>query len=75
MKNRVIKVIKRNESVPVRPPATKSFKITPKKKPTVADTIKTWIDERRENNDAEDRSRRKQFTAWTPDEVIHATAS
>lgn len=41
----------------------------------VADTIKGWITERRENNEAEDRSRRRRFSAWTSDPAIHATAA
>ena len=76
MKKRDIKVIKRIEGGPKVPPAGKAkVKEKEEKRPGVADTVKGWITERRENNEAEDRSRRKKFSAWRPDRSIHATSA
>jgi hypothetical protein len=70
-----IKVIKRGEDRKISPSAKTTVKRPSKKEPTVAETIKGWISERRENNDAEDRTRRKQFSSWNSDKSIHATSA
>ena len=77
MTKRIIKVIKRGDGAVNLPTPAQVVKRRKKKEPTVAETIKGWIDERRENNDAEDRSREKQLAAWDadPNPVTPAKAS
>jgi hypothetical protein len=71
MNKQTIKIIKRTDSsVKTPPPKKKRGKGAQKRERTVADTIQSWITERRENNDAEHRSR---VAAWNTDS-IHAEA-
>ena len=69
-----IKVIKREEGGVKLPPTNKTSNQRPKKQKSVESTIKDWITERRENDDAEDRSRRSQLDSWdidpTPAEAV-----
>jgi SET domain-containing protein len=60
-----IKVIKRNEDGTPLPPTNRKANPRPKKKRSVESTIQDWITERRENNDAEHRSRNSQLATWT----------
>ena len=65
MKKQAIKIIKRTEGGAKTPPAArKAVKKVRGKEQSVADTIQTWITERRENNDAEHRS---SIAAWDTD--------
>jgi len=64
-----IKVIKRNEVEVKLPPTNRKATARPKKPRSVESTIQDWISERRENNDAEHRSRNSQFAAWTTDSI------
>lgn len=63
-----IKVIKRVDAGVIKPPVSKKAKNErPKKKRSMESTVKDWITERRENDDAEDASRRSQLDSWNPD--------
>jgi hypothetical protein len=63
-----IKVIKRDDAGVVKPPASKKTKNQkPKKQRSLEGTVKDWITERRENDDAEDRDRRSQLDSCNPD--------
>jgi hypothetical protein len=72
MNKQEIKVIKRTEGGAKTPPVAKKAakKVRRKKEQSVADTIQSWITERRENNDAEHRS---SIAAWNTD-IIPAKA-
>ena len=60
-----IKIIKRNDDRPAKPPAAgKVEKERSKKKRSLERTVQTWITERRENDDAEQRS---NVDAWKSD--------
>jgi len=60
-----IKVIKRNDDRPEKPPAAgKAEKERSRKKRSLESTVQTWITERRENDDAEQRS---SVDAWNTD--------
>lgn len=63
-----IKVIKRIDAGVVKPPVSKKAKNEkPKKQRSMESTVKDWITERRENDDAEDKDRRSQLDSWNPD--------
>ncbi len=63
-----IKVIKRNEGGAKSPPPSKKAKNEKSKKQrSMESTVKDWITERRENDDAEDRDRRSQLDSWDTD--------
>ena len=66
MNKQGIKIIKRTEGGARIPPAAgkAAKKARRKKEQNVADTIQNWITERRENNDAEQRS---SIAAWNTD--------
>lgn len=72
MSKQEIRIIKRTEGRAKTPPAAgkAAKKKARRKEQTVADTIQTWITERRENNDAEHRS---SIAAWNTD-IIPAEA-
>ena len=69
MKKQVIKVIKQGDGVPkkIPPAANKPSKERPKKPRSLESTVKDWITERRENDDAENRSRNSQLAEWDTD--------
>jgi len=70
MKKQVIKIIKQSDGVPKIPPAAKkSAKERPAKQRSLESTVKDWITERRENDDAENRSRNSQLAEWDTDPV------
>jgi hypothetical protein len=60
-----IKIIKRDDEAKKAPVAKRPAK--PKKPRSVENTIQGWISERRENNDAEDRSRKVEWASWNTD--------
>lgn len=62
-----IKIIKRNDVGVKVPPTNRKANARPKKPRSVESTIKDWITERRENDDAEHRSRTSQLATWTTD--------
>jgi hypothetical protein len=63
-----IKVIKRGDTGVVTPPVSKKGKNQkPKKQRSLEGTVKDWITERRENDDAETRERSSQLDSWNPD--------
>jgi hypothetical protein len=63
-----IKVIKRVDAGVVKAPASKKKKNKKAtKQRSLEGTVKDWITERRENDDAEDRDRRSQLDSWNPD--------
>jgi hypothetical protein len=65
-----IKIIKREEAGLKKPPPTNKKASQRAKKPrSVESTIKDWITERRENDDAENRSRNSQLATWNTDRV------
>ena len=65
MNKKMIKIIKRNDDGPAKPPAAaKLAKGRPKKKPSLESTVQTWITERRENDEAEQRT---SVDAWNTD--------
>ncbi len=65
MKKPSIKIIKREEGEPKSPAdAVKTKKANRKKERSVENTIQGWITERRENDDAENRTRNSEFDAW-----------
>ena len=65
-----IKIIKRDEATITKsPPTNKKANQRPKKPRSVENTIKDWITERRENDDAENRSRNSQLATWSTDDV------
>lgn len=68
-----IKIIKRKEGPVNVPPTNKAANQRPKKPKSMESTVKDWITERRENDDAEDRSRRSQLNSWN-DEPTPAEA-
>ncbi len=69
MKKPSIKVIKRKDGGTKSPPDTgKAKKASRKKERGVESTIQGWIAERRENDDAETRSRNSEFDAWNTDD-------
>jgi hypothetical protein len=63
-----IKVIKRVDAGVVKAPVSKKTKNQkPKKQRSLEGTVKDWITERRENDDAETRERSSQLDSWNPD--------
>ncbi|MEO6335087.1 MAG: hypothetical protein ABIO91_08900 [Pyrinomonadaceae bacterium] len=62
-----IKVIKRNEGGEKTPPPAKASSKKPKKQRSMESTVKDWITERRENDDAETRDRNSQLDSWSED--------
>lgn len=63
-----IKVIKRVDAgVAEAPVSKKTKKQKAKKQRSLEGTVKDWITERRENDDAEDLARRSQLDSWNPD--------
>ena len=60
-----IKVIKRNLDGTKPPPTNRKANPRPKKPRSMESTIQDWITERRENDDAEHRSRNSQLATWT----------
>jgi hypothetical protein len=63
-----IKVIKRIDAGVVKPPVSKKAKNQKQKKQrSLEGTVKDWITERRENDDAETRERSSQLDSWNPD--------
>jgi len=62
-----IKIIKKDEGGIKLPPSNKTAIPRPKKQKSVESTVKDWITERRENDDAETRSRNSQLDAWNTD--------
>jgi hypothetical protein len=63
-----IKVIKRGDTGVATPPVSKKGKNQkPKKQRSLEGTVKDWITERRENDDAETRERSSQLDSWNPD--------
>jgi hypothetical protein len=72
MNKPMIKIIKRTEGdAKTPPPRKKRAKDLPKKERSVAATIQSWITERRENDDAERRSRVDSWnTDSTPVEAV-----
>ena len=62
-----IKIIKRIDGN--KPAAAEKKKEDKKKKPSVESTVQTWITERRENVETEDRSRNANFARWSTDVV------
>jgi len=70
MRKPLIKVIKREEGETKSPPdAIKTKKAKRKKERSVESTIQGWIAERRENDDAESRTRNTEFDAWDTDDL------
>ncbi len=71
MKKPLIKVIKREESETKSPmpDAVEEKKANRKKERSVESTIQGWITERRENDDAESRTRNTEFDAWDTDSL------
>ena len=70
MKKQRIKIIKQNDGVAKIPPAAqKPAKERTKKQRSLESTVKDWITERRENDDAENRSRNSQLAEWDADTV------
>lgn len=70
MNKQLIKVIKRNDG-PAKPPVSgKARKERAKKKPSLESTVKTWITERRENDEAEQRSSVDAWNTDTPAEAV-----
>ena len=62
-----IKIIKRVDGGEKLPPSLKKSNERPRKKRSMEGTVKDWITERRENDDAEDLARRSELDAWNPD--------
>ena len=60
-----IKVIKRNDDGTKPPPTNRKANSRPKKPRSMESTVQDWITERRENDDAEHRSRNSQLANWT----------
>jgi hypothetical protein len=60
-----IKVIKRNADGTKPPPTNRKANPRPKKPRSMESTVQDWITERRENDDAEHRSRNSQLANWT----------
>ena len=71
MKKQQIKIIKK-EDVGVKKPAKPPVVKPAEKNRDVAKEISNWINERRENNDAENRRHRRKFQTWKSDSVIPA---
>jgi hypothetical protein len=69
MNKQPIKVIKRNDG-PAKAPAAGKARKRPKKKPSLESTVKTWITERRENDEAEQRSSVAAWNTDTPAETV-----
>jgi hypothetical protein len=71
-----IKIIKREDAgLTKSPPTNKKASRRPKKPRSVESTIKDWITERRENDDAENRSRNSQLATWKTDNRVPAKAA
>ena len=51
------------------PPTNKKAGKRPKKDRTMENTVKDWITERRENDDAENRSLNSQLADWNADTI------
>ena len=62
-----IKIIKRDDVGVKAAPTNKKANLRPKKKRSMESTVKDWITERRENDDAEHRSRSSQLASWNTD--------
>ena len=64
-----IKVIKREDVAPKAAPTNK--KVAKRLKPdrSMENTVKDWITERRENDDAESRSLNSQLADWNTDTI------
>jgi len=60
-----IKVIKRNDDGTKPAPTNRKANPRPKKQRSMESTVQDWITERRENDDAEHRSRNSQLATWT----------
>jgi hypothetical protein len=67
MKKQSIKVIKRDEAGMEPPPTNRKAAPRPKKPRSMESTIKDWITERRENDEAEHRAATSELAAWETD--------
>ncbi len=72
MSKPLIKIIKRDDNQAKKPPASKR-PAKRKKQRTVENTIQGWISERRENDDAENRSREVEWDSWNTELVPSKT--
>jgi hypothetical protein len=68
MSKPLIKIIKRDDNKAKKAPVSKR-PAKPKKQRTVENTVQGWISERRENDDAENRSRKVEWASWKADLV------
>lgn len=67
MKKQLIKVIKQTDgSMPASSAAKKGSQ---KNKPSIENTVQSWITERRDKADRDDRLRNSQFSAWNTDAI------
>ena len=66
MNKRPVKIIKRSDGKSNEPPPERK---KAKKKRSIESTVESWISERRENVDTEDRSRNSKLAAWTADAI------
>jgi hypothetical protein len=69
-KQQAIKIVKKKDS---KPPSRK--KEAPKRKRSIESTVQSWITERRDNEETEDRSRNSQFKSWSKNDTIPAEAA
>jgi hypothetical protein len=64
-----IKVIKREDVTPKASPTNKKAAKRLKPDRSMENTVKDWITERRENDDAESRSLNSQLADWNTDTI------